>query len=966
MIVKDTEHRTVTVPKWLYLVLVLFGIGGVTYLFLDSFGSHRDSFAHFETSFESISQGFYDGNPSIASKGLQSDQYARTGEHSVFVDKENIYGPVVELDDLVPGEWYEASVWRKIDLLPSTSYFAVQAEDPKELYQNTKSSVRTEGDWELMQLTFRVPDKMTSKTVKVLFYFNSGNDETDYFDDVRVKLMDRGDALPEVTIPEISIYLNSKSARALDENVQTGLNQGILSKDEKQYVKGKLTEDGRSLDVKLRLKGDWTDHIQGVHRSYRVKTSAEESWNRLQEFSLMRPDKRDMLLEWLFHKVLDEEDVLTPRYEFVSLSVNSGPSVPYVVEEHFVKQIIEYNYRREGLILKWNEELMWQSRLRLVQSGIEGHHKLFDDFTTSEILSFDDKALSSDSIQQKLMAEAIGKFDRFIRGEDPSNLMDLDRFAKFFAIAEVFNMHHSVIWHNMRYYYNPITRLIEPIGFDGGEGLGRTDDVLIDCMGCKLNHFEFVDWIEFYKMFYRHEAFLEKFTRHLARYTSGEYINDLLRRYHFQIHQLEAFLQSDFPDYVFDFSFQEKRARKLALLTDAYDDLSILGYTIDKKGGKKKVILTNNFRFPLTISGFSSGENSPIDTTLEGSGLFILNNPAGRKYHYDTVEIPSNYHYVHFKVPGQDNLYSSKIKPWSISSRTISLTPKSLMMPLPSDRYIIEDDGTIHLAPGLIKLTRPLIVPRENNLKISGGTTIDLTNGAYIVSYGPVTINGHEDTPVIITSSDVSGQGITVLGDNSFECKIRFLKINEQTNLTSDGYGLLGSVNFHECDVDIYGSEISNNHCEDALNIVRCNFTLTNSTIHHTYADALDSDFSRGTINNMVFYETGNDATDFSGSQIKISNTTYSNIGDKAVSAGEESSIELQGLEVDGAVIGIASKDLSVVTANDIDIKNTGTGLTAYQKKPEYGGAQIRISDYRPDNVNRNKLHDEQSEIIIE
>ena len=73
------------------------------------------------------------------------------------------------------------------------------------------------------------------------------------------------------------------------------------------------------------------------------------------------------------------------------------------------------------------------------------------------------------------------------------------------------------------------------------------------------------------------------------------------------------------------------------------------------------------------------------------------------KYHFDTVDIPTNYHYVHFKVPGRDEVYRSKIKPWSTSSRTISLTPKSLMMPLPSDQYIIEEDGTIHLAPGLIK-----------------------------------------------------------------------------------------------------------------------------------------------------------------------------------------------------------------------------------------------------------------------
>jgi len=38
--------------------------------------------------------------------------------------------------------------------------------------------------------------------------------------------------------------------------------------------------------------------------------------------------------------------------------------------------------------------------------------------------------------------------------------------GRFIAVADVWRSWHALLWRNMRFYYNPITALLEPIGYD--------------------------------------------------------------------------------------------------------------------------------------------------------------------------------------------------------------------------------------------------------------------------------------------------------------------------------------------------------------------------------------------------------------------------------------------------------------------------------------------------------------------
>ena len=61
---------------------------------------------------------------------------------------------------------------------------------------------------------------------------------------------------------------------------------GIGEKARPVATKNKTSE---KIKAKLRLKGDWLDHLKGDQWSFRVETASDKSWNRLKTFSIQNP-----------------------------------------------------------------------------------------------------------------------------------------------------------------------------------------------------------------------------------------------------------------------------------------------------------------------------------------------------------------------------------------------------------------------------------------------------------------------------------------------------------------------------------------------------------------------------------------------------------------------------------------------------------------------------------------------------
>ncbi len=99
----------------------------------------------------------------------------------------------------------------------------------------------------------------------------------------------------------------------------------------------------------------------------------------------------------------------------------------------------------------------------------------------------------------------------------------------------------------------------------------------------------------------------------------------------------------------------------------------------------------------------------------------------------------------------------------------------------------------------------------------------------------------------------------------------------------------------------------------------------------------------------------GGDAVDTSGSKVEISGVRFHKISDKAISVGEASSVGVHDVVIDDTGTGLASKDRSKLRASRVTITGARfAALTAYTKKPEYGGAVIIADDITIDGNQRN------------
>ena len=94
-------------------------------------------------------------------------------------------------------------------------------------------------------------------------------------------------------------------------------------------------------------------------------------------------------------------------------------------------------------------------------------------------------------------------------------------------------------------------------------------------------------------------------------------------------------------------------------------------------------------------------------------------------------------------------------------------------------------------------------------------------------------------------------------------------------------------------------------------------------------------------MSNNIFNNCGNDGIDISGTNLTIDNIIMNNIGDKGISSGEGSNLTANKVEINNSEIAICSKDKSIIKISTAFLNYNKIGITAFQKKPEFGPAEI-------------------------
>ena len=454
----------------------------------------------------------------------QSSLEAHSGKYSALtIPKTQAFAMGYKINGVDPDWYFNVSVWRKSK--NGKGALVVAADNTELLYEATTFAVDSTPDgWVKLQL-----DVLTSPLFSnqdLMFYvWNNGTDSV-FFDDLVVKRLKRPD-YPNYREQPLVIEMDTFAYLKIYNKRREAISEGVLQSSDNDWVKGFVYGDSKMMKVKLRLKGDWLDHLWGDKWSYRIKVGKGNAWNRLRTFSVQTPEARDFMMEWMAHKLYESKDVLTTRYGFVPLIVNNQSKGLYAWEEHFEKQIVESNNRREGPIVKFSEEAMWQIQKILIKKKV---WKTLPFFEAAEIEPFgegkvqDSPVLFSQFITaQKLMYQYRAHL------MPASQIFDIDKLAAYFAMLDLTHARHGMVWHNQRFYYNPVLNKLEPIAFDGYTDLPATDVSISDNQANVVMNSTYLKEEEYlYFDFFRDSVFVGKYLDKLAQFSNKKSIDSIL------------------------------------------------------------------------------------------------------------------------------------------------------------------------------------------------------------------------------------------------------------------------------------------------------------------------------------------------------------------------------------------------------------------------------------------------------
>lgn len=201
-----------------------------------------------------------------------------------------------------------------------------------------------------------------------------------------------------------------------------------------------------------------------------------------------------------------------------------------------------------------------------------------------------------------------------------------------------------------------------------------------------------------------------------------------------------------------------------------------------------------------------------------------------------------------------------------------------------------------------------------------------------------------KDKKNIILTRNTQDSRFIIHGGELKNWNIKLIDNTNEESLGADFNGLTGCVTFLDLQLNDINISSQQSNCEDAFNFIRVKGHINSTLISNSKFDAIDADFSNLAFEKIEVKKSNNDCLDFSYGLYNLKNVVLINCGDKGLSVGENSIVNVQRIEITEAVSGVASKDYSTTELQNITLKKVNTCFEAYNKKQEFSGAILNIN----------------------
>ncbi len=883
----------------------------------------------------------------------RSDEEALSGKYSAKCTGEQPYGPTAVFPDLSGGDVLEARVWRHV----KRGEGKLVMEGDWGAWVSAGETGQERGDWALLALHMTVPLSVRSATVKVYPLAQKGS--LVYFDDLEIRVLRHGRAALvtlQDSFPRLDVQLDEQAYRQLQAKRTEALRRGNLISDRKDLVPARLFDGEEEIPVKLRLKGDLLDHLQGKKWSFRILCEPGHAWRGMQIFSVHNAASRYYLDEWVYHRLLLDAGLLTTPYDFLELALNGESLGVYAYEQHFTDALLESQGREPGLLIRIDEAGHW----------LHASENLKDRpawYQSAGYLPYERKKVLDDPQRYQQWLRAQDLLYGFFKGDlKPAEVFDTARLARFLALTDLARAFHALNFTNIRFYYDPLNDWLEPLGYDGYSTDGTKWFEPPALFGSHYNsrskntYQPGVEDAYFAYRLFNDTAFTKVYIRALQQFTSDAFVQDFLAKHLPAMEAREAFIRREYTAYDFKWGDYFRNAEEIRKLLNPLALTSVKGWA--GRGGQ--VVLENYHLFPVEVVGFGDGKKP--DYLLRQPLLLEAYDRAVPVRSYET-RLPRRYKYLFVRTLGLSSLHREKLATWEAPTKPVLVEKEEEFVP---DFVQNLGDGIWHVPSGKYTLDRDWVVPSGGILRMGPGVELDLLNGAMLISRAAVDFRGTADAPIRFFSSDGSGQGLLLLEaeGKSFFSHVQLEGMNARK----------AKPPFTKAAFTVYQSDIRISHCsflgakaENAVHLLQASYGLEDLLIGRASGDGLDIDRSTGEVRNLRIEACGEDGLEVSAGYAALEDLSFSQLRASALRVHLDAEVRAKELSLEACVRGLTVQDGGYLFVDGLYARDVRQLLLAYRKSENASsGGHLEVLKVDADGIDKWYLMDAESRIVIE
>ena len=700
----------------------------------------------------------------------------------------------------------------------------------------------------------------------------------------------------------------------------------------KKRFKAKITlyfEDGSKCFYtgRIRHSGDQKDHIS-LHDNYILQSLDVHLDNGnirgITKFKLLRPNTRGVLEDVILQtQLLRELNYLAPRSIKVRAKINEAESI-MLFQEKASKELLEFNNRREGPILEANEKYFW---------------KALKDIPDNQLSNWSVGVVPLHNQSAKHLLAKLTNSNLIIKNENLKEV-SLNALTKLNLIYLYYSSRFQDEKNKFNYWEYDLDNTL--LGLYNKKNIRKLDiyNLILQSTnsthGLGSNNRKFF-WNSF-------ENYFEP-----INYDANPNINRGISNQSFRLPVSENFYET------FDLLSTQIKNVQIKQFTEKLI-FSGLDYSMEDVQIKFNKILSNIETLKNNYYSFLSEDlktHNQLRLTKNLIDFFYKTRNEVDPNTYIVKQIGNNNDFFRCETLNQecekfdlDNINISNLVEGDLSldDRSYQYLGKSINLEKNKDlkgytRQKIENTD-IYFEKGV----ELFVNESEKILRIyqrKPGARIFIKNGS-------------------LKNYKIDLEGFN-LRENDQNLDLKSFPPNYPINNTI----LTGCLTFANMKVEKLLINAINSSCEDTINFINVTGQINKISIINSFSDALDIDFSSLKIDEINIELALNDCADFSAGKYKLGTVNLKSCGDKAISVGEKSLVEVDNLFAYNSNFGIASKDSSIVDIENVELKYLETCYAAYKKKQEFYGGIISIKNAKCSNYYREADIDGSSKIYI-